>query len=41
VEVVWAQLDTLPDMPLFPRSLAVFLGRKFMATGNVYMGVID
>jgi 8-oxo-dGTP diphosphatase len=41
VEVVWAQLDSLPDMPLFPRSLAVFLGRKFMATGNVYMGVID
>jgi 8-oxo-dGTP diphosphatase len=41
VEVVWAPLDLLPDMPLFPRTLAVFLGRSFADTANVYMGVID
>ena len=41
VEVVWARLDALPDMPLFPRSLAVFLGQRFAAVSNVYMGVID
>jgi len=41
VEVVWAQLDALPDMPLFPRSLAVFLGQRFTTPPDVYMGVID
>ena len=41
VEVVWAHLDTLPDMPLFPRSMAQFLGRSLAASMNVYMGVID
>jgi len=41
VEVVWARLDALPDMPLFPRSLAVFLGQRYGTAPNVYMGVID
>ena len=41
VEVVWAGLDALPGMPLYPRSLAVFLGRRFAAATGVYMGVID
>jgi ADP-ribose pyrophosphatase YjhB (NUDIX family) len=41
VEVVWVQLDALPDMPLYPRSLAVFLGRRLAAATDVYMGVID
>jgi 8-oxo-dGTP diphosphatase len=41
VEVVWAPLDSLPVMPLFPRSLAIFLGQQFAASRSVYMGVID
>jgi len=41
VEVVWALLDTLPDMPLFPRSLSLFLGQWPGAFPPVYMGVID
>ena len=41
VEVVWAALDSLPDMPLFPRSLTLFLGRNFPTFPSVYMGVID
>ena len=41
VEVVWARLDALPDMPLFPRSLAVFLGQRYGTAADVYMGVID
>ena len=41
VEVVWALLDTLPDMPLFPRSLALFLGQWPGAFPPVYMGLID
>jgi 8-oxo-dGTP diphosphatase len=41
VEVVWALLESLPDMPLFPRSLASFLGQGFAASPTVYMGVID
>ena len=41
VEVVWVQLDVLPDMPLYPRSLAAFLGRRSAAAAGIYMGVID
>jgi len=41
VEVVWAPLDTLPDMPIFPRSLAQFLCQSPGAFPHVYMGVID
>ena len=41
VEVVWTRLDSLPGMPLFPRSLAVFLGQRFSVAPNVYMGLID
>jgi 8-oxo-dGTP diphosphatase len=41
VEVVWAPLDSLPAKPLFPRSLAIFLGQQFAASRSVYMGVID
>jgi ADP-ribose pyrophosphatase YjhB (NUDIX family) len=41
VGVVWARLDALPDMPLFPRALGVFLGQRVAAAANIYMGVID
>lgn len=41
VGVVWARLDALPDMPLFPRTLGVFLGQRVAAAANIYMGVID
>jgi len=41
VEVVWAQLDLLPGMPLYPRSLATFLGQRLSTAPGVYMGVID
>ncbi len=41
VEVVWAQLAALPGMPLYPRSLALFLGQRFSTAPGVYMGVID
>jgi ADP-ribose pyrophosphatase YjhB (NUDIX family) len=41
VEVVWAQLDLLPEMPLYPRSLATFLGQRLSTATGVYMGVID
>lgn len=41
VEVVWIHLDSLPDLPLFPRSLAAYLGRRYATAPNVYMGVLD
>lgn len=41
VEVIWMQLDSLPGVPLFPHSLAHFLGRRFGTATNVYMGVLD
>jgi len=41
VEVVWAALDMLQDMPLFPRSLAQFLCTSPGTFPRVYMGVID
>ncbi|MGD8631056.1 MAG: NUDIX domain-containing protein [Gammaproteobacteria bacterium] len=41
VEVVWVPLDALPDIPLYPRSLAAFLGRRSAAAAGIYMGVID
>jgi ADP-ribose pyrophosphatase YjhB (NUDIX family) len=41
VEVIWVQLDTLAELPLFPRSLARFLGQGRAVSASVYMGVID
>ena len=42
VEVVWANLKTLRDKPLFPRSLAKFLDQSLVASPkNIYMGIID
>jgi ADP-ribose pyrophosphatase YjhB (NUDIX family) len=41
VEVIWAPLDLLSGMPLFPRALATFLGRRLAEPPDVYMGVID
>jgi len=41
VEVIWSPLDSLPGLPLFPRTLAGFLGQGRAASPEVYMGVID
>jgi 8-oxo-dGTP pyrophosphatase MutT (NUDIX family) len=41
VEVVWARLDELADMPLYPRSLAPYLAGSSEGTGTVYLGTID
>jgi 8-oxo-dGTP diphosphatase len=41
VEVVWARLDALADMPLYPRSLAPYLTDSREGTGSVYLGTID
>ena len=41
VEVVWASLDALVDMPLYPRSLAPYLADSRESTGTVYLGTID
>jgi len=40
VEVVWANLDELADMPLYPRSLAPYLVASSEGTGTVYLGTI-
>jgi len=41
VEVVWARLDKLAGMPLYPRSLAPYLTDSRQGTGTVYLGVLD
>lgn len=41
VEVVWARLDALGDMPLYPRSLAPYLADAGGNSGTVYLGTID
>ena len=41
VEVVWARLDTLADLPLYPRSLVPYLADLRESTGTVYLGTID
>jgi len=41
VEVVWAPLATLRDLPLYPRTLARFLGGHEGVSTQVYMGLID
>jgi ADP-ribose pyrophosphatase YjhB (NUDIX family) len=41
VEVVWAALDELVAMPLYPRSLAPYLAALRENTGSVYLGTID
>jgi ADP-ribose pyrophosphatase YjhB (NUDIX family) len=41
VEVVWARLDELAGMPLYPGSLAPYLVDASGRTGTVYLGTID
>jgi ADP-ribose pyrophosphatase YjhB (NUDIX family) len=41
VEVVWAGLDELTGMPLYPRSLAPHLANFRVNTGAAYLGTID
>ena len=41
VEVVWASLDELADMPLYPRSLGQHLADASGSTSPVYLGAID
>jgi ADP-ribose pyrophosphatase YjhB (NUDIX family) len=41
VEVVWARLDTLADMPLHPRSLRHYLGGFSERAETVYQGTLD
>ena len=41
VEVVWVGLDTLADIPLYPRSLAPHLADSAESTDTVYLGTLD
>ena len=41
VAVVWARLDELANMPLYPRSLAPYLVDSSESTGAVYLGAVD
>jgi len=41
VEVVWASLDELATMPLYPRSLGQHLANASGNTVPVYLGTID
>jgi 8-oxo-dGTP diphosphatase len=41
VEVVWASLVELADMPLYPRSLAPYLRNVSESSATVYLGTID
>ena len=41
VEVVWARLDELAGMPLYPGSLAPHLVDAGERTGTVYLGTIN
>ena len=41
VEVVWARLDDLVSMPLYPRSLAPYLADAREHAGPVYLGTLD
>ena len=41
VEVVWASLDELAGMPLYPRSLAPYLVASSESAGAVYLETID
>lgn len=41
VEVVWARLDELSGMPLYPRSLAAYLAGFQGGDSSVYLGTID
>lgn len=41
VEVVWARLDELADMPLYPRSLARYLADTGERTNTIFLGTID
>jgi 8-oxo-dGTP pyrophosphatase MutT (NUDIX family) len=41
VEVVWAALDELEGMPLYPLSLVSYIKTLRGGTRNVYLGLID
>lgn len=41
VEVVWAELESLEGMPLYPRSLAPYLVDRGGNTGTVYLRTLD
>ena len=41
VEVIWASLDEVAGMPLYPRSLGRHLANYRVSTGSVYLGTID
>ncbi len=41
VDVVWARLDELEEIPLYPLSLAAFLKDFHTSTAVVYLGQID
>ena len=41
VEVVWARLDELASMPLYPRSLGPYLADSRERSGPVYLGTLD
>ena len=41
VEVVWAGLDELVGMPLYPRSLAPHLANFSVNAGATYLGTLD
>ena len=41
VAVDWIGLDTLPEMPLYPRSLATWLVGMSARSGPTYLGSID
>ncbi len=41
VEVVWAGMETLAGIPLYPRSLAPYLANSGGNNGTVYLGTVD
>lgn len=41
VEVIWARLDALAGMPLYPRSLRPYLGSFSERADSVYQGTLD
>lgn len=41
VDVVWAELDELEGMPLYPRSLGSYLQKLRSGNRSIYLGLID
>lgn len=41
VGVIWARIEALADLPLYPRSLAGHLADSKSGKGTVYLGSID